>query len=311
MFTVGVLCMSHGALIQGLILDHLGLFPLRLVGGCCFLLFFTTLLLVPDYPMVYWISVAVLGTGQYTPLMTGFPITSIFPNQQSTITTLYSGIFDASGSFPVMINKLYAGGSGIGFESIILFFVAVSGCMCLRTFLLLPAKMLPPVTQRPEDYSIADDSPIQMILGKKNTKQKAKTENDEIEMESLREQDKTVEEKKTNIIARLFNISFILNTVWFCIIAAFITWKFAVLDGWLNWFFDNNPQMVADGREKFNTLMLLSILASPIVGLFVDNVFKDDKIKSITIMIIIVTTLAVCLSGLSVIQGTLSYRKND
>ena len=235
-FTVGVLCMSHGALVQGLILDNFGLFPLRLVGGCCFLLFFTTLLLVPNYPMVYWFSVAILGCGQYSPLMTGFPITSIFPSQQATITTLYSGLFDASGSFLIVVKKLYANGTGMSFETIVLFFIIVTGLMCLRTFFLLPAKGLPPVLKRPENYSIADDSPIRVILNQKTKKSEMEIENEEIEMESLRN-DNAHEEEKTNICSRLFNLSFILNTFWFCVIAAFITWRFTVLEGWLNWFF--------------------------------------------------------------------------
>ena len=69
-------------------------------------------------------------------MISNFAITGLYPRSASTLTTVYSGTFDASGVFITAVVMGYQ--NGVAYNYIVYFFLAVVVCFALRSCFLLP-----------------------------------------------------------------------------------------------------------------------------------------------------------------------------
>uniref|UniRef100_A0A3B4GNR7 Solute carrier family 43 member 3 n=1 Tax=Pundamilia nyererei TaxID=303518 RepID=A0A3B4GNR7_9CICH len=99
-------------------------------------------------------ALSLLAVGGILFLMTNMQVGNLFGSRRSTIITLYNGAFDSSSALFLVIKLLHE--RGIALRSSFLFLSACSVVHLLRTFFLLPRKLIP--YPLPDNYTYGYES---------------------------------------------------------------------------------------------------------------------------------------------------------
>ncbi|XP_025998129.1 solute carrier family 43 member 3b [Astatotilapia calliptera] len=141
-FTIASFMNNFLTLPNGFLFDRFGTTVTRLYGiflytiGTVMVAFSTSALAILLFP-----ALSLLAVGGILFLMTNMQVGNLFGSRRSTIITLYNGAFDSSSALFLVIKLLHE--RGIALRSSFLFLSACSVVHLLRTFFLLPRKLIP------------------------------------------------------------------------------------------------------------------------------------------------------------------------
>ena len=163
------------------------------------------------------------------------------------------------------------------------------------------------------DFAITSVAPASTLCG-------GDKDDNEEEIGLKGDDDEKMIEDENSEPVKIFTKTYGLLIFWFVVCNVFILIKFAFFNMWLNWYFDGDQaqaernvllssairrlRAVGLSRESavdlWTKCMLVSFFVSPGVGLFVDNVFREDKCKSLAIAVTGITAfvLIICLASL-------------
>uniref|UniRef100_A0A3Q4GCL5 Solute carrier family 43 member 3b n=1 Tax=Neolamprologus brichardi TaxID=32507 RepID=A0A3Q4GCL5_NEOBR len=150
-FTIASFMNNFLTLPNGFLFDRFGTTVTRLYGICYVFCFFFSFLVLA---ILLFPALALLAVGGILFLMTNMQVGNLFGSRRSTIITLYNGAFDSSSALFLVIKLLHE--RGIALRSSFLFLSACSVIHLLRTFFLLPRKLIP--YPLPDNYTYGYES---------------------------------------------------------------------------------------------------------------------------------------------------------
>uniref|UniRef100_A0A3Q4GDW9 Solute carrier family 43 member 3b n=1 Tax=Neolamprologus brichardi TaxID=32507 RepID=A0A3Q4GDW9_NEOBR len=156
-FTIASFMNNFLTLPNGFLFDRFGTTVTRLYGICYVFCFFFSFLVLA---ILLFPALALLAVGGILFLMTNMQVGNLFGSRRSTIITLYNGAFDSSSALFLVIKLLHE--RGIALRSSFLFLSACSVIHLLRTFFLLPRKLIP--------YPLPDNYTYGITCGKSDNR---------------------------------------------------------------------------------------------------------------------------------------------
>ncbi|GIY57591.1 solute carrier family 43 member 3 [Caerostris darwini] len=296
-YTIGAFCMGSTSFIWGFLLDKWGLRNVRLIinglitSGCILLSLTikgTSYLLFPSL-----ILICIAGV----PLrLANMQIADLFPEQRSTVITLYSGAFSASASVFVFIK--YGFDAGLPWEWACFLLVVLSALMLPVTLFVLPADRFGDekaglFTGKEKEVSsvapcvwgtftyIGDEFDFHRspTLEKKANGKPISTITEKLKLE---------EKKEIPLKNSLLSISYMLHQYWFCWILLYTIIYVGTLHLW-------SARTTTDRSEDsffselYGILQISGLFLAPIGGIFMDwsirRVSKRENLDPSTHMV--------------------------
>nr|XP_002124056.1 solute carrier family 43 member 3-like [Ciona intestinalis] len=144
-FTISSTMQVYIGLVNGIVMDTYGTWIARTANVTLFLIgCFLTAASSADTSWYLYISMAMISVGGFNLHICNMQTGNLFPKAKATIITFINGAFDSAASVLLLFKLLY----DLGIQMNVCFFVlgAFSVLLYVRTFLLLPRRTLPVLT---------------------------------------------------------------------------------------------------------------------------------------------------------------------
>ncbi|XP_055940776.1 equilibrative nucleobase transporter 1-like [Argiope bruennichi] len=276
-YTIGSFCMGSTSFVWGFLLDKWGLRNVRLIinglitSGCILLS-----LTIKETSFLLFPSLILMCVAGVPLRLANMQIADLFPEQRSTVITLYSGAFSASASVFVFIK--YGFDAGLPWEWACFLLVVLSALMLPVTLFVLPADRFGTekgglFTGKEKEVSsvapcvwgtytyIGDEPPYHRTttIEKKEVKGKS--------MQAATSE----KEKREEIPLRrsLLSVSFLLHQYWFCWILLYTIIYVGTLHLWAERTTTDRSED-AFFSEIYGIFQISGIFLAPIGGIFMD-----------------------------------------
>ncbi|XP_068181735.1 solute carrier family 43 member 3b [Antennarius striatus] len=266
-FTISSFMNNFLTLPNGFIFDRFGTTVARLVGiplytmGTLMFAFAT-----PAMSDLLFAALPFLAVGGIMLLITNMQVGNLFGLRRSTIITLYNGAFDSSSALFLVIKILHE--SGISLQASFLFLSACSIIHLLRTFFLMPKKLIP--YPLPDGYTYGVTCCKSKPLLDQMSQQTIESGNTEMSNEKTPNKDAPVNQERTLrqcLLSRLF----LLHLLWLSVIQLRHLLFIGTLNPLLQRLTEGKHSLVSQYLNAFALTQLCGVLCAPWNGLIMDR----------------------------------------
>ncbi|XP_070769535.1 solute carrier family 43 member 3b [Enoplosus armatus] len=262
-FTIASFMNNFLTLPNGFLFDRFGTTVARLFG--IFLYTMGTLMVAfvtPALSNLLFPALSLLAVGGILFLITNMQVGNLFGSHRSTIITLYNGAFDSSSALFLVIKLLHE--SGISLRASFLFLSACGVIHLLRTFFLLPRKLIP--------YPLPDHYTYGITCGKSKTEQPTANCNAERMIEETPLEDKDIPVKQEKSFRECFLSWFFLwHLLWLSVMQLRHYLFIGTLNPMLQRLTAGEPSLVSQYINAFAITQLCGVLCAPWNGLIMDR----------------------------------------
>lgn len=263
-FTVASFMNNFMTMPNGFLFDRFGTTVARLFGiglytmGSLMVAFSSSVLPTLVFPALIFLSV-----GGILFLITNMQVGNLFGSHRSTIITLYNGAFDSSSALFLVIKLLYE--SGISLRSSFLFLSSCSVIHIVRTFFLMPKKIIP--YPLPENYTYGitcgkSEALISEVAANGNSQTTG--EETPVNKNVPIEQEKTFREC-------LLSWFFAFHLLWLSVMQLRHYLFIGTLNSMLQRLTAGEPSLVSQYINAFAVTQLCGVLCAPWNGLIMDR----------------------------------------
>ncbi|XP_071313717.1 solute carrier family 43 member 3b [Trachinotus anak] len=261
-FTIASFMNNFLTLPNGFLFDRFGTTVARLFGiflyttGTLMVAFSTSALSNLLFP-----ALSLLAVGGIMFLMTNMQVGNLFGSRRSTIITLYNGAFDSSSALFLVIKLLHE--SGISLSTSFFFLSACSVIHLLRTFFLMPRKLIP--------YPLPDHYTYGISCGKSKTLSSKVAANGDAQrtVEETPMTNPTTQEKSFRqcLLSRFF----VWHLLWLSVMQLRHYLFIGTLNPMLHRLTAGEPSLVSKYINAFAITQLCGVLCAPWNGLIMDR----------------------------------------
>ncbi|XP_058505440.1 solute carrier family 43 member 3b isoform X1 [Solea solea] len=264
-FTIASFMNNFMTLPNGFLFDYFGTTVARIFGISIYTTGSLMMAFSSSVPDLLFPALSLLATGGIMFLVTNMQVGNLFGVHRSTIITLYNGAFDSSSAVFFVIKMIHE--IGISVRTSFLFLSACSIIHLVRTFLLLPRKLIP--------YPLPDNYTYGITCGKSSTQTSKVALNDEkptmieeISVKKVPTVETPVEKTFRQCILSWF---FLWHLVWLSVMQFRHIMFIGTLNPMLNRMTEGEPSLVSSYLNAFAITQLCGVLCAPWNGFIIDR----------------------------------------
>ena len=301
--TIGMM----SGIVWGLMLDHFGTWSVRILASILFIL--GSLMVSFSYQEISWILypafilIAISGIGIYT---SNIQVANLYPRYRGLIVNLINGALIAGNVVGTDAKSAYQ--SGISLKAIFLFLTFLGMLAFIRSFFLMPKRVIPHTTTLPNNY----------YYGIKECCLQSSTENENEYLLDDTESAVTADEEnnkmpelslKLCILTSIYLLGLYSSTVQELRVDYFIE----ALNSWLQYLIPNNPGLISFQLSFFGYSQYGAFLLTPINGLIFDTLLhhfrqntnlssKQANLRSLSVVCFICSSSTILYSMFNLIS---------
>ena len=307
-FTIGTSCLYLISFSWGIVLDRYGTWIFRTIVTSSLTLGYILLTLSSPclsnllYPVLILFGMSCKGI-----MMSNFQMANLAEAFRGSILTLTNGLFSSSVVVFFLVKKGYDYGTSL--KTIVLILTLLSSLVWIRTYLILPKKIIPfPLPSGEIKFGWREISCFQ-----KRTQYRDDLCSASSDIENS-ENTPAQNDETNNILFKdaLKNVLFWTNMFHYILISVRISFFFSSVLTWLRSF--QHPEQISTLIDEFGFSLFFGVCASPLNGIIIDFLRKvmrsstpDDKIlnlKASFVSMLITSVLSILHSVFVLLQST-------
>ena len=304
-FTLSLIISCVMTPFSGAILDRFGTLVSRNLNALLYAI--SCVAIAYSNPEISWIiypSVITLGITGTLFFIANLQIANLFPRFRGTIINILTGAATAGMAIFTLAKVAYEHGFGI--RSIFLFMLFLAVPIVLRTYFLMPKRIIPYQLSSNFYYGIKESA---CILGNDKT-----SERDRL-FEDNRDVNRLASLKETELKSCIINSLFLLGAFSFAIQWLRIDFFIAEVNVWLKFLIPNDSNLVSRYISLFGFLQLIGLILAPLNGSVFDLLYRyydhtekytsaQARLKSLAVISFIATSVSILYSLFAIIPSS-------